>query len=74
MEPEIVITPTSALWFVAVVLACAMLVPQALQASSVGALVSFDKGTVADADEVNANFATVQAAVDDNSARLDALE
>jgi hypothetical protein len=48
--------------------------PVALSAASVTGLNAFVNGTVADADAVNANFSAVQIAVDDNDARLDALE
>ena len=40
----------------------------------VGSLTTFTNGTTADADEVNANFQTVAAAVNDNDARITALE
>jgi hypothetical protein len=48
-------------------------VPITLVAGDVSGLISFSNGTVADADEVNANFAAVKTAVDDNDARLDDL-
>jgi len=35
---------------------------------------TFTNGTVADADEVNANFAAVEVGVDDNAADIDALQ
>jgi hypothetical protein len=43
-------------------------------AGSVGSLVSFTNGTVADADQVNANFQAIRSAVDDNDARLGLIE
>lgn len=45
-----------------------------LGASTVGGLIIFANGTLADAGEVNANFAAVKAAVDDNDARITAVE
>jgi hypothetical protein len=45
-----------------------------LFAGSVGSLNTFVNGTVADADAVNANFAAIQAAVDDNHARIGTVE
>jgi hypothetical protein len=52
----------------------ALAVPSALFAGAVGSLVTFSNGTVADANDVNANFAAVQTAVDDNDTRLTAVE
>src|SRR5690606_4002008 len=43
-------------------------------AGEVSGLVSFSAGTTAKASEVNGNFAAVKSAVDDNHARLQALE
>jgi hypothetical protein len=43
-----------------------------LYAASVGTLTSFTNGTVADANEVNANFAAITTAVDDNDSRISA--
>lgn len=40
----------------------------------VAGLTTFTNGTTADADEVNANFQTVAAAVNDNDTRITALE
>jgi hypothetical protein len=48
-------------------------VPVWLAAGSVGTLTTFVNGTVADADQVNANFTAIATAVDDNDARLDAF-
>ncbi len=50
-----------------------LLVPSA-SGSQVGALTTFTNGTVADADEVNANFTAVRSAVNDNDTRITALE
>jgi hypothetical protein len=50
--------------------------PLVLLAAWAGSLTpphSFANGDIADADEVNANFGAVEAAVDDNDARLDQL-
>jgi hypothetical protein len=55
------------------VVVLAVVLPGDIWASRVGALTSFVNGTVADAEQVNANFATVAAAVDDNSDRIDAI-
>jgi hypothetical protein len=49
-------------------------VPSLLVAASVDGLTSFTNGTVADADQVNDNFTILDDAVDDNHARLTALE
>jgi hypothetical protein len=58
-----------------VALACAALaIPLAVYASNLSVPYVFVNGTVADADQVNANFAAVEAAVDDNDARITALE
>jgi hypothetical protein len=46
--------------------------PTVLSASTVGSLVTFANGTVADADAVNANFAALRDAVDDNAAKITA--
>jgi hypothetical protein len=48
--------------------------PLALAAASVSGLPTFVNGTVADADAVNAAFSAVRNAVDDNDARVTALE
>jgi len=45
-----------------------------LVAGQVTGLISFSANTAAKASEVNGNFAAVKAAVDDNDARLSALE
>jgi hypothetical protein len=50
------------------------LAPVAVYAGSVGSLTSFTNGTVADATQVNDNFAALVTAVDDNDGRLAALE
>jgi hypothetical protein len=52
----------------------AVAVPGTLFAGAVGTLNVFSNGTVADADAVNVNFEAVRVAVDDNAARIDALE
>jgi hypothetical protein len=52
------------------VLVALAVAPVTMWAGSVGPLNTFVNGTVADADAVNANFATITAAVDDNDARL----
>jgi hypothetical protein len=49
-------------------------VPMALSASGLSVPHIFSNGTVADADEVNANFAAVKGSVDDNDARISANE
>jgi hypothetical protein len=49
-------------------------VPVAVYAGAVPLLVQFVNGQIADADEVNANFAAVSTAVDDNDSRLGVLE
>src|SRR5574342_1241134 len=43
-------------------------------ADPVGPLTSFTAGTLAKASEVNGNFTSVKTAVDDNAARIAALE
>ena len=50
------------------------LAPVASHGGPVTGLVTFVNGELADADEVNANFAAVKAAIDDNDARITALE
>lgn len=59
---------------VAAALGAAIATPITLLASSVTVTHSFANGTVADADEVNANFVDVKTAVDDNDSRLAVLE
>lgn len=54
--------------------ATACLLPAALYAGQVTGLISFSNGTVADANEVNANFDAIKLAVDDNDSRIAALE
>jgi hypothetical protein len=49
-------------------------VPAVLFAANVGSLISFSNGTVADADEVNANFDALRNAVNDNDGRIGTLE
>jgi hypothetical protein len=49
-------------------------VPVAVYAGAVPLLTQFVNGQIADADEVNANFAAVSTAVDDNDSRLGVLE
>jgi hypothetical protein len=58
----------------ALVVVAAAAVPALLYAAAVGPLTPFVNGTVADADAVNANFAALRTAVDDNDARIVALE
>jgi hypothetical protein len=70
---EAAISANNRRWRGALLLAAVVAVPVSLAASTVGSLVSFTNGTVADADEVNANFATLRDAVDDNQAQLDAM-
>jgi hypothetical protein len=48
--------------------------PLVLFASSVPSLITFSNGTVADADEVNANFSALQTAVNDNDAAIASLQ
>lgn len=62
-------------WFLALPLVVAAVgVPAALLASNVTGLTAFVNGNVADATAVNANFTAVKNAVDDNAARIAALE
>ncbi len=49
-------------------------VPVAVYAGQVTGLTTFVNGQIADANEVNANFAAVVTAVDDNDARISTLE
>ena len=48
--------------------------PTASHSGPVAGLTIFVNGELADADEVNANFTIVQAAVDDNHTRISVLE
>ena len=48
--------------------------PLAVYAAQVIGLTTFVNGTVADADEVNANFTAVATAVNDNDGRISTLE
>lgn len=48
--------------------------PVSVYAAAVGGLTTFVNGTIADAGEMNANFAAVSTAVDDNHARISTLE
>ena len=52
----------------------AALVPTTGHSGQVAGLTIFVNGQLADADEVNANFAIVKAAIDDNDARIGTLE
>jgi hypothetical protein len=61
-------------WALVAAASLAVAAPVALFASDVTIPNSFTNGTVADADAVNANFAAVEAAVDDNDARLSSVE
>jgi hypothetical protein len=58
----------------AFLLGTAFAAPSFLFAGAVGTLTSFSNGTVADADEVNGNFAAIVTAVDDNDARIGSAE
>ena len=51
-----------------------LLVTPTATGGQVGALVQFTNGTVADANEVNQNFGAIRTAVNDNDARITALE
>lgn len=51
-----------------------LLIPLAAYASTLNVPNSFVNGTTADANEVNANFAAVEAAVNDNHDRISTLE
>lgn len=51
----------------------AIAVPLAAWAGDVSIPNTFANGTIADADQVNANFSSVETAVDDNDVRLDQL-
>jgi hypothetical protein len=53
--------------------AVALALPVSLLATTVGPLTVFSNGTVADADQVNANFEAMRTAIDDNAARLGAI-
>jgi hypothetical protein len=55
-------------------LAAVLVAPVALYAGTVTLPNTFSNGTVADADAVNANFAAVKAAIDDNAATIAALD
>jgi len=61
-------------WLRAAVGTTAVLVPLAVYASTLSVPHSFVNGTIADAGEMNANFAAVEAAVNDNHSRISALE
>jgi hypothetical protein len=62
-------------WIASVVLAALLaLGPMAVQSGQVAGLTVFVNGQLADADEVNANFDIVSAAIADNAARLTDLE
>jgi len=50
-----------------------LLIPLAAWAGNLALPHSFTNGDIADADEINANFNAVEAAVDDNDVRLDQL-
>lgn len=58
----------------ALLLLLAAATPLALAAGAVGPLKSFVNNTVADANDVNANFTALKTAVDDNAVRLTAVE
>jgi hypothetical protein len=57
-----------------VALGAAICLPLAVLAGPVGSLTTFSNGTVADANEVNANFSAIRTAVDDNDSRITSLE
>ncbi len=61
-------------WLRTAVFATVLAIPLAAYASSVSVPFLFVNGTLADADEVNANFAAVEAAVNDNDARIAIVE
>lgn len=48
--------------------------PVTVYAAAVTGLTIFANGTIADADQMNANFSTVGSAVDDNHVRINTLE
>jgi hypothetical protein len=48
--------------------------PITVYAAAVTGLTTFVNGTIADADQMNANFSTVGTAVDDNHVRINTLE
>jgi hypothetical protein len=48
--------------------------PVTVYAAAVAGLTTFVNGTIADADQMNANFAAVATAVDDNHVRVNTLE
>ena len=50
------------------------IVPTAVYAGQVTGLVSFVNGTIADANQVNGNFSTIAAEVNDNDGRVQSLE
>ena len=63
--------PQWAMWTLGVAV---VLIPLAAYAGSISIPNTFINGTVADADEVNANFSAVKTAVDDNDSRTSVLE
>jgi hypothetical protein len=58
----------------ALVLGLLAVAPTASHSGPVAGLTIFANGELADADEVNANFAIVESAVNDNDARITVLE
>ncbi|WP_089945001.1 tail fiber domain-containing protein [Candidatus Entotheonella palauensis] len=56
-----------------IILCVAMVVPAPLFAGRVTIPHTFSNGTVADADEVNANFTAIKDAIDDNDSRIDTI-
>ena len=58
-------------WLALVLLAAT---PVSVYAAAVTGLTTFVNGTIADAAQMNANFATVKTAVDDNHGRINTLE
>ena len=61
-------------WAMLTLGAMVVVVPLAAYASSLTVTHTFVNGTIADADEVNANFSDVKTAVDDNDSRITTLE
>ncbi len=59
--------PQWAMWTLGAVV---ILIPLAAYAGTIGMPYTFTNGTIADADEVNANFGAVETAVNDNDGRI----
>ena len=60
-------------WHAALFMSALLLVPLAAAAGSVTGLISFLNGTIANADEVNANFSNVAGEINDNDGRISSL-